>query len=277
MARFKAKAAAAVLLGICGLAMVAAAFWMLAAPASSARAYDGLSALADPAALAAEDGQAQPADDGGRIAWGEDAPDGGASAGDGSGDGAGWGWGMSSGNPDYRAWLRVPGAGISLPVCCDPPRAPGRYLYADFWGGPGGAGCPYLDAATPDASGRLRVVYGHNMGYEWCAIFDHIHSPWQAALSGAMEWTPDGEPGEWLPFAFAFVGSNAEAFLADSELEGALASDEGLRDWLERLLARADVSSEGARERVRNASACTLAVTCTGFWASERTYVAYVR
>jgi len=64
-------------------------------------------------------------------------------------------------NPDLFGWLRLPGAGIDLPVMYTP-QEPEFYLRRAFDGSASQSGVPFLDVSS-DPEGCHYLIYGHNM------------------------------------------------------------------------------------------------------------------
>ena len=66
-------------------------------------------------------------------------------------------------NGDLAAWLRVPGAGIDLPVMLTP-NDPEHYLRRGITGSYSLSGTPFFDARCTDpAAADCLVIYGHNL------------------------------------------------------------------------------------------------------------------
>lgn len=66
-------------------------------------------------------------------------------------------------NPDFAAWLTLPGTGVSYPVMATPAE-PEHYLRRAFSGRPSGSGTPFVGAGcslSPRTENLL--VYGHNL------------------------------------------------------------------------------------------------------------------
>ncbi len=65
-------------------------------------------------------------------------------------------------NADVKAWLEIPGTGISYPVVQAADNE--TYLHRDFHGNESAAGSIFLDCASdPDCKGFHSVFYGHHM------------------------------------------------------------------------------------------------------------------
>ncbi|MGI6054880.1 MAG: class B sortase [Clostridium sp.] len=65
-------------------------------------------------------------------------------------------------NADVKAWLEIPGTGISYPVVQAADNE--TYLHRDFHGDENAAGSIFLDyASDPDCKGAHSVFYGHHM------------------------------------------------------------------------------------------------------------------
>ena len=74
-------------------------------------------------------------------------------------------------NPDIVAWVSVPGTEIDYPVVQASADDPTFYLDHDVYRGWNPYGCPYVDAACDGVGGMSAVVFGHNMGGGFVAMF----------------------------------------------------------------------------------------------------------
>ena len=74
-------------------------------------------------------------------------------------------------NPDIVAWVSVPGTDIDYPVVQASAADPTFYLDHDVYRGWNPYGCPYVDAACDGVGGMSAVVFGHNMGGGFVAMF----------------------------------------------------------------------------------------------------------
>ena len=74
-------------------------------------------------------------------------------------------------NPDIVAWVSVPGTEIDYPVVQASADDPTFYLDHDVYHGWNPYGCPYVDAACDGVGGMSAVVFGHNMGGGFVAMF----------------------------------------------------------------------------------------------------------
>ena len=74
-------------------------------------------------------------------------------------------------NPDIVAWVSVPGTDIDYPVVQASADDPTFYLDHDVYRGWNPYGCPYVDAACDGVGGMSAVVFGHNMGGGFVAMF----------------------------------------------------------------------------------------------------------
>lgn len=64
-------------------------------------------------------------------------------------------------NPDYAAWLQIPGTQIDYPVMYTPEQ-PEHYLYRAFDGTESASGTPFIGAGA-DVDSDCLIIYGHNM------------------------------------------------------------------------------------------------------------------
>ena len=74
-------------------------------------------------------------------------------------------------NPDIVAWVSVPGTDIDYPVVQASADDPTFYLDHDVYRCWNPYGCPYVDAACDGVGGMSAVVFGHNMGGGFVAMF----------------------------------------------------------------------------------------------------------
>ena len=74
-------------------------------------------------------------------------------------------------NPAIVAWVSVDGTAIDYAVVQAPGGDPDYYLSHDIYRSWNPYGCPYVDAACDGVGGMSAVVFGHNMGGGFVAMF----------------------------------------------------------------------------------------------------------